>query len=74
MPEFVRLGEEIGADVVFQKYYSFGHETADVFASKDVTAPDHPDHAEFQAVLRDPALQSPRVAAIFLAQLETRSA
>jgi uncharacterized protein YbaR (Trm112 family) len=74
MPAFVRLGEELGADVVFQKYYSFGHEAPAVFASKDVTSPDHPEHEEFQAVLRDPAMQSPRVAATFMAQLETRSA
>ena len=74
MPEFVRLGEELGADVVFQKYYSFGHEPAAVFASKDVTSPDHPEHAEFQAVLRDPAMQSACVAQMFMAQLETRSA
>lgn len=74
MPEFVRLGEEIGADVVFQKYYSFGHEPAGVFAAKDVTSPSHPEHEEFQAVLRDPAMSSPRVMQMFLAQLETRTA
>ncbi|HYO77111.1 MAG TPA: radical SAM/SPASM domain-containing protein [Thermoanaerobaculia bacterium] len=74
MPEFVRLGEELGAAVVFQKYYSFGHEPAAVFASKDVTSPAHPDHDEFQAILRDPIMQSPNVSPAFLRQLETRSA
>jgi hypothetical protein len=74
MPEFVRLGEELGADVVFQKYYSFGHEPAAIFASKDVTSPSHPQHDEFQAVLRDPAMLSPRVVPAFFAQFETRSA
>jgi len=74
MPEFVRLAEEIGADVVFQKYYSFGHEPAAVFTSKDVTAPTHPEHNEFQTILRDPAMQNPRVTKTFMAQLETRSA
>jgi len=74
MPAFVRLGEELGADVVFQKYYSFGHEPESIFASKDVTSPAHPEHAEFQAILRDPAMRSPRVLRTFLAQLESRSA
>lgn len=74
MPAFVRLGEEIGADVVFQKYYSFGHESAAVFSSKDVSSPTHPAHEEFQAVLRDPAMASPRVTPTFLAQFESRSA
>jgi hypothetical protein len=74
MPEFVRLGEEIGADVVFQKYYSFGHEPPAIFAAKDVTSPSHPEHQEFQAILRHPAMQSPRVMQTFFTQLETRTA
>ena len=74
MPAFARLGEELGADVVFQKYYSFGHEPSEIFASKDVTAPHHPEHDEFQAVLLDPALRSPRVMQTFFTQFETRSA
>ncbi|HEV7920641.1 MAG TPA: radical SAM/SPASM domain-containing protein [Thermoanaerobaculia bacterium] len=74
MPAFVHLAEELGADVVFQKYYSFGHEPSAIFTSKDVTSPAHPEHDEFQAVLRDPALRSPRVLQTFLAQLETRTA
>jgi MoaA/NifB/PqqE/SkfB family radical SAM enzyme len=74
IPEFVRLGEELGAAVVFQKYYNFGHEPPAVYASKDVTAPSHPDHAEFQAILRDPMMQSPNVSPAFLRQFETRNA
>lgn len=74
MPAFVRLGEEIGADVVFQKYYSFGHEPSSIFASKDITSPAHPEHDEFQAILRDPAMRSPRVVPTFFTQFETRSA
>ncbi|HYO77114.1 MAG TPA: hypothetical protein VE010_11680 [Thermoanaerobaculia bacterium] len=74
MPEFVKLGEELGADVVFQKYYSFGHEPALMFAAKDVTAPSHPDHDEFQAILRDPSMLSPRVVPTFRTQFETRTA
>lgn len=74
IPAFVRLGEELGASVVFQKYYSFGHESPAAFAAKDVTSPSHPDHEEFQAILRDPIMQSPHVSSAFLRQLETRSA
>lgn len=74
MPAFVRLGEELGADVAFQKYYSFGHEPPAIFASKDITSPSHPEHDEFQAILRDPAMGSPRVVEMFLSQFETRTA
>jgi hypothetical protein len=74
MPAFVRLGEELGADVIFQKYYSFGHEELGTFSAKDVTSPAHPEHQEFQSVLLDPAMQSPRVVPTFLTQFETRSA
>ncbi len=74
MPAFVQLGEELGAGVVFQKYYSFGHEPAEVFASRDITSPAHPDHEEFQAILHDPAMRNPRVMTAFLTQLEARSA
>jgi hypothetical protein len=70
MPGFVRLAEEMNADsVVFQRYYSFGHEGAGVFSAKDVASPAHPEHEELQSVLSDPILQSPLVIPMFLAQL-----
>ncbi|HEX8174953.1 MAG TPA: radical SAM/SPASM domain-containing protein [Pyrinomonadaceae bacterium] len=70
MPSFVKLAEEVGADaVVFQKYYSFGHEGAAVFSARDVAAPEHPEHEQLQAVLRDPLMQSPRVVQAFLNQI-----
>jgi MoaA/NifB/PqqE/SkfB family radical SAM enzyme len=70
MPAFVELAEEVGADaVVFQKYYSFGHEDAAVFSSRDVAAPAHPEHEQLQAVLRDPMIQSPRVVQAFINQI-----
>jgi MoaA/NifB/PqqE/SkfB family radical SAM enzyme len=73
MPAFVKLAEEVGADaVVFQKYYSFGHEGAAVFSSRDVAAPAHPEHEELQAVLRDPTMQNPRVLQTFLSQFARR--
>jgi len=70
MPAFVKLSEEVGADVVvFQKYYSFGHEGAAEFSAKDVAAPAHPEHQQLQAILQDPLMQSPLVIQAFLSQM-----
>jgi hypothetical protein len=70
MPAFVRLAEEVNADsVVFQRYYSFGHEGGAVFSAKDVASPAHPEHQELQAILKDPIMQSPRVIQMFVSQL-----
>jgi MoaA/NifB/PqqE/SkfB family radical SAM enzyme len=70
MPAFVKMAEEVGADVVvFQKYYSFGHEGAAVFSAKDVAAPGHPEHEQLQAILQDPVMQNPRVIQTFIGQL-----
>ncbi len=73
MPAFVRLAEEVHADVVvFQRYYSFGHEDSGVFSSKDVASSAHPEHQELQSVLEDPILQNPLVLQTFMAQLIDR--
>jgi hypothetical protein len=73
MPAFVRLSEEVGADaVMFQRYYSFGHEDAAVYSAKDVATPAHPEHEELQAILREPVMQSPRVLQTFISQLANR--
>jgi hypothetical protein len=70
MPAFVRLAEEVDADVVvFQKYYSFGHESAAVFSAKDVASPAHPEYQQLQAILNDPMMRSPRVIQTFIAQM-----
>jgi MoaA/NifB/PqqE/SkfB family radical SAM enzyme len=70
MPAFVKMAEEVGADVVmFQKYYSFGHEGAEVFSAKDVATPAHPEHEQLQAILQDPVMQSPLVIQTFIDQL-----
>lgn len=70
MPAFVRLAEEVNADiVVFQRYYSFGHEGSGAFSAKDVASPAHPEHQELQAILEDPIMRSPRVLQTFIAQL-----
>jgi MoaA/NifB/PqqE/SkfB family radical SAM enzyme len=75
MPAFVRLAEEVEADgVVFQKYYSFGHEGAAVFSAKNVASPAHPEHQQLRAILMDPTMQSPRVVQTFIAQLTDRQA
>jgi len=73
MPAFVQLAEDVGADVVvFQKYYSFGHEGAAAFSAKDVASPAHPEHQQLQAILMDPMMQNPRVVQTFIAQLTDR--
>jgi wyosine [tRNA(Phe)-imidazoG37] synthetase (radical SAM superfamily) len=70
MPAFVRLAEEVNADsVIFQRYYSFGHEGSGAFSAKDVASPAHPEHQELQAILEDSIMQSPRVNQTFIAQL-----
>ncbi|MEA2236371.1 MAG: hypothetical protein QOC81_1095 [Thermoanaerobaculia bacterium] len=70
MPAFVRLAEEVNADsVIFQRYYSFGHEGSAAFCSKDVASAAHPEHSELQAILADPIMRSPRVNQTFIAQL-----
>jgi len=70
MPAFVRLAEEVGAEsVVFQRYYSFGHEGGGVFAGKDVASPAHPEHRALQEILDDPIMRSARVNQTFMAQL-----
>jgi MoaA/NifB/PqqE/SkfB family radical SAM enzyme len=75
MPAFVKLAEEVGADVVvFQKYYSFGHEGADAFSAKDVASPAHPEHRLLHETLQDPTMRSPLVIQTFLAQLSDRQA
>lgn len=74
MPAFVRLAEEVNADaVVFQRYYSFGHEGSEVFSAKDVASPAHPEHQELQTILADPIMQSPRVIQMFVAQLTNQA-
>lgn len=70
MPAFIKMAEEVGADaVVFQKYYSFGHESAAAFSAKDVSSPSHPEHEQLLATLGDPAMRSPLIIPTFIGQL-----
>ncbi|MBV8546540.1 MAG: radical SAM protein, partial [Acidobacteria bacterium] len=74
MPAFVKLAEEVNADsVIFQRYYSFGHEESDVFSAKDVAAVAHPEHPALQVILANPIMRSPRVNQTFIAQLAGES-
>ena len=74
MPAFVKLAEEVNADsVIFQRYYSFGHEGSDVFSAKDVAAAAHPEHSALQVILANPIMRSPRVNQTFIAQLAGES-
>jgi hypothetical protein len=74
MPAFVKLAEEVNADsVIFQRYYSFGHEGSDVFSAKDVASAAHPEHPALQVILANPIMRSPRVNQTFIAQLSAES-
>lgn len=71
IPTFVRLAEEVGADMVlFQRYYNLGHEASSIFAAKNVASPAHPEHEQLRAILKDPIMQSPLVSPLFLSQLD----
>jgi Iron-sulfur cluster-binding domain len=63
MPAFVGFAESVGADKVnFQRLQPSASMTHDEYAANAVHLPTHPLHAEFLAVLKDPALQSLSVA------------
>lgn len=62
MPNFVRLGIDLGVDLVrFQKYWNFGAQTMDAFTDANVSASSHPLNAEFRDILKDPLLGNPIV-------------
>ncbi|MEL6504616.1 MAG: radical SAM protein [Pseudomonadota bacterium] len=62
MPEFVALGKRLGVDAIwFQRIVNFGSFTSDEIKEADVAFSDHPDHAEFQTILKHPDLKDPIV-------------
>jgi hypothetical protein len=62
LPEFLALGNRLGADSFWlQRLTNYGSFTDPVFEQADVTSPQHPDHAELLAILRQPFLNDPRV-------------
>jgi MoaA/NifB/PqqE/SkfB family radical SAM enzyme len=64
MPDLVRMAERLHVDdVSFFKLENVGTYAEEDYRSRNVVDPHHPLHEEFLAVLRDPALGSPVVAA-----------
>jgi MoaA/NifB/PqqE/SkfB family radical SAM enzyme len=62
MPDFARLGEQFGADLVqFNMIRNWGSYTQDEFRAHFIGARTHPDHAAFLDVLQAPELASPNV-------------
>jgi MoaA/NifB/PqqE/SkfB family radical SAM enzyme len=62
MIDFVELGKRLGADCIwFQKVVNYGAYDEETFANVDVTSPDHPEHADLLAILRNPLLKVPLV-------------
>jgi hypothetical protein len=65
MPAFVGFAESVGADKVnFQRLQPSASMTHDEYAANAVHLPTHPLHAEFLAVLKDPAMQSASVSIV----------
>jgi radical SAM protein with 4Fe4S-binding SPASM domain len=62
MPEFVRLGRNLGCDQIeFQRIENWGTFDDEQFRTRAVHRPDHPLHDEFQRVLEHPMLRDPSV-------------
>jgi len=60
IPEFLDLGDRLAVDQLwFQRVVNYGAYDEATFADLNVTAPEHPDHAELQEILRDPRLKRP---------------
>lgn len=60
MAEFVTLAESFAVDIVwFQRVVNYGAYDEATFADLDVSAHNHPDHAELLEILRSPALNQP---------------
>lgn len=53
IPEFIDLGTRLGVDRIWlQRLTNYGSYAEAIFEDADVTAPQHPDHAELLAILR----------------------
>jgi pyruvate-formate lyase-activating enzyme len=62
MLDFTELGKRLGADCVwFQRVVNYGAYDQETFAEVDVFSPDHPEHAELLAILRNPILKGPTI-------------
>src|SRR6266566_2352995 len=62
MLDFVELGARLGVDKIwFQRVTNYGAYDEATFADVDVTSPEHPEHAELLAILRNPLLGGPLI-------------
>lgn len=62
MPDFVRLGQRFGFDVVyFSQLVNWGTFSEDEFTSRAIHLPSHPKHLEFAALLKDEIFNLPIV-------------
>lgn len=63
MAEFVALGKDLGVDAVsFSLIYPWGRANlGPAFGEMQIWSPDHPEHVDFFAVLRDPIFADPIV-------------
>lgn len=62
MPAFIELGSRLGADrVIFQKMVNSANAGMFDFDQRAVHLPNHPDHAEFSALIRDAVFSNPIV-------------
>jgi len=62
IPEFVRLGQRVGADACnLSLIADWGTWTVDQFAARAIWRTDHPEFEQFLDVMRDPALDAPIV-------------
>ncbi|HKO56447.1 MAG TPA: radical SAM protein [Thermoanaerobaculia bacterium] len=62
IPEFVALGQRLGADQVWlQRVVNYGAYDQATFEELDVTSTRHPDHPELLDILRQPILQHPSI-------------
>jgi MoaA/NifB/PqqE/SkfB family radical SAM enzyme len=62
IPAFIEMTRALGFDrALFLKLINIGSFTADEFVENDVCDPRHPEHQEFLATLRHPAVRWPEV-------------
>ena len=62
LPDFIALGNRLGVDTFWlQRLTNYGAFAEPVFEQADVTSPQHPEHAELLAILRQPFLSDPRI-------------
>jgi MoaA/NifB/PqqE/SkfB family radical SAM enzyme len=62
LPEFIALGTRLGVDSFWlQRLTNYGAFSDPAYEKADVTSPQHPDHNELLAILRQPFMNDPRI-------------